>query len=55
MSIPAAVLAPLIVAAEGGEHEVNHALAWGIGAVTLAILMALLFALVVFGGGREHS
>jgi len=30
----------------------NH---WLIGAVTLAILMALILALLFFGSGREHS
>ena len=30
----------------------NH---WLVGAVTLAILMALLLALLAFGAGREHS
>ncbi|MGA8845006.1 MAG: hypothetical protein WB471_00130 [Nocardioides sp.] len=29
--------------------------AWVIGAITLAILLALLIGLVSFGGGREHS
>lgn len=28
---------------------------WIVGAIALAILMGLLFALVAFGGGREHS
>ncbi len=26
-----------------------------IGAITLAILLSLLLALITFGGGREHS
>ncbi len=30
----------------------NH---WLVGAVTLAILMALLLALLAFGAGRDHS
>lgn len=51
MSIPAVVL----LAAEEGEHEVNHAISYGIGALALGILLFLLFALVAFGGGREHS
>jgi hypothetical protein len=51
MSIPAAIL----LAAEEGEHEINHALSWGIGALALGILLFLLLALVAFGGGREHS
>ncbi len=56
MSLAAAALAPLLLAAEeGGEHEVNQALSWGIGIGALVILMVLLGALVAFGGGREHS
>ena len=39
-----------------GESEtwggVNH---WVIGASTLLILMAVMGALIAFGGGREHS
>jgi hypothetical protein len=35
--------------------EVNEALSWGIGGVTLLILLGLLGALLAFGGGREHS
>jgi hypothetical protein len=44
----------LLVAEESGE-EVNNALSWGIGAMTLGILVVLLIALAAFGGGREHS
>ena len=44
-----------ILAAEETHHEVNHALSWGIGALTLAILLGMLFALLAFGAGREHS
>lgn len=57
MSLAAAVLAPLLLAAEeGGEHhEVDQALSWGIGGLALAILFGLMFALIAFGGGREHS
>ena len=44
-----------LLAAERAEHEVNHALSWGIGGLALAILLGLLVALVAFGGGREHS
>ncbi len=42
-----------VMAAE--THEVNDALSWGIGIAALVILLALLGALVAFGGGREHS
>ena len=51
MSIPAIIL----LAAEEGEHEVNHAISWGIGALALGILLFLLLGLIAFGGGREHS
>jgi hypothetical protein len=44
----------LLVAEESGE-EVSTALSWGIGGMTLGILVALLIALAAFGGGREHS
>ena len=56
MSLAAVALAPLLLAAEeGGEHEGNQALSWGIGGMALAILFGLMFALIAFGGGREHS
>lgn len=42
-------------AAEETHHEVDQILSWGIGGVSLAILLGLLIALVAFGGGREHS
>ena len=42
-------------AAEETHHEVNQALSWGVGAFALLVLLGLLFALVAFGGGREHS
>lgn len=46
----------IILASEAAEeHRVDHALSWGIGVITLGILMGLLFALLAFGGGREHS
>jgi Na+-driven multidrug efflux pump len=45
----------LLVAEEGGEHEVNQAVSWGIGGLALAILFGLMIALIAFGGGREHS
>ena len=50
---------PMIVmaarAAEGAEQEVSHALSWGVGIGAFVLLLALLGALVAFGGGREHS
>ncbi|MCL8024708.1 hypothetical protein [Nocardioides bruguierae] len=45
----------LIAMAAEAEHEVNHALSWGIGAITLGILLGLMFILLAFAGGREHS
>ena len=46
-------LHPLILLAEEVHAEgVNH---WLIGGVALAILMALVLGLVMFGAGREHS
>ena len=48
------VLSSVVMAAESHE-EVNEVLNWTIGAGSLLILMALLGALVAFGGGREHS
>jgi hypothetical protein len=35
--------------------EVDQKLSWGIGALSLAILLGLLVGLIAFGGGREHS
>ena len=34
------------------ENVPNH---WLVGGVTLAILLALIVALLMFGAGREHS
>ena len=43
----------LVLLTEEVHHEgVNH---WLIGGVALAILMALIIGLVMFGAGREHS
>ena len=44
-----------ILAAETAEHGDPAVHPYAIGAITLALLMLLLFALVSFGGGREHS
>ncbi|MFC6286661.1 hypothetical protein ACFP3Q_10640 [Nocardioides sp. GCM10027113] len=43
------------LAAEEAHHEVDQLLSWGIGVVSLVILLGMLLALVAFGGGREHS
>ena len=48
------VLSTVVMAAESHE-EVNEALNWTVGGGILLILLALLGALVLFGGGREHS
>lgn len=42
----------VVSAAEESEPAVNP---WLIGGGTLAILLLVLFALVAFGGGRDHS
>ena len=41
-----------VAAAETGDPAIHP---YAVGAITLAILMVLLFAVVAFGGGREHS
>ncbi len=48
------VQAVLVRAAEE-THHVNGALSYGVGLGILALLLALMGALVAFGGGREHS
>jgi hypothetical protein len=45
------VLAQSVVVAQ----EVDQKLSFGIGALSLFILLALLVGLIAFGGGREHS
>jgi hypothetical protein len=40
------------VAAEESSNVPNH---WLVGGIALALLLALLAALLVFGAGREHS
>jgi hypothetical protein len=45
------ILAHIAVTAE----EVDQRLSFGLGALSLVILLGLLAALVAFGGGREHS
>ena len=45
----------ILTLASETHHEVDHALSWGIGAGALLILLAMLGALIAFGGGREHS
>ncbi len=44
-----------VLAAEETHHEVDHALSWGIGALVLVLFLGLIFGLMAFGAGREHS
>ena len=37
------------------EQEVDQLLSWGIGGLSLAILLGMLLVLIAIGGGREHS
>jgi hypothetical protein len=52
------MLNPYVVVRAAEEHHVvnenvpNH---WLVGGITLAILLALLLGLLIFGAGREHS
>ncbi|HTW16855.1 MAG TPA: hypothetical protein VMF51_17110 [Nocardioides sp.] len=48
-------LTTAVLAAEEAHHEVDQVLSWGVGVITLGILFALLFGLIAFGAGREHS
>ena len=41
-----------LVEAEHGEPAVHP---YAVGAIALGLLLLLLFAVVSFGGGREHS
>jgi len=52
MTAPLLVQAASIAAEAEGEAPIP---AWAVGLIAFAILMGLLIALVVFGGGREHS
>jgi hypothetical protein len=45
----------LTLAAESGSHESAGAMPYLIGGTALVLLLALLFVVVTFGGGREHS
>lgn len=45
----------ILLASETAEHGEPAIHPYAVGGVTLAILLGLLFALVAFGGGREHS
>jgi hypothetical protein len=45
----------LIFLTESAGHESGGTNPWVIGGLALGLLLALLFAVVAFGGGREHS
>ncbi len=45
----------LVFLSEAAAHESGGVNPWVIGALALGILLALLLAVVGFGGGREHS
>jgi len=49
------VLTQFVPTAGVVAQEVDQKISWGIGALTLFILLALIVALIAFGGGREHS
>ena len=53
MSSLSLITAAAVNAAEEVHKQVIHP--WIVGAIALGILLSLLFALVAFGGGREHS
>ena len=50
-----AQLTALAVLSEEEGGEVNQLLSWGMGALTMAILLGMLLVLIAIGGGREHS
>jgi hypothetical protein len=45
----------LSVVAFTAEEEVSEAVNWAVGGTAFGILVIALIALIVFGGGREHS
>ena len=45
----------LIFLTESAGHESGGTNPWVVGGVALGLLLALLLAVVGFGGGREHS
>ena len=45
----------LLVLRAAEEHHEQVVNPWYVGAIALGILMAMLLALIAFGGGREHS
>ena len=53
MSSLSLITAAAVNAAEEVHKQAIHP--WIVGLIALGILLSLLFALVAFGGGREHS
>jgi hypothetical protein len=45
----------LIFLSESAGHESGGANPYVVGGIALGILLALLLAVISFGGGREHS
>ncbi len=45
----------LIFLSESAGHESGGISPYAVGAIALGILLALLLAVIAFGGGREHS
>jgi hypothetical protein len=45
----------LVFASEASGHESGGMNPYAVGAIALVILLVLLFLVVAFGGGREHS
>lgn len=44
-----------VLAAEAETHSEPAVSPWVVGGIALGILLAMMVALVAFGGGREHS
>jgi hypothetical protein len=55
MTLAHTVPSTLVRVAESTSHEAEGVNPYLVGAGTLALLLALLFVVVVIGGGREHS
>ena len=52
MSSQILVSAATRAAEEAHTESINH---WVVGAITLVLLFAMIFVLMAFGAGREHS
>lgn len=48
-------LSALTIVAAAAEHGEPALSPYAVGGIALGLLLALLVALVAFGGGREHS